>query len=148
MVDPGYYSSERFIEDVLIKRVEEAIPVLYDTWKRQKRIDPFAIFWPASVVQDSSGIDIEGPCLYELGEDKGLWRTKLADGIRLTDAYALVFIQQREDGVLVILESQHGAVNWKLPILRSAGDLILGRAARSKEGEHVGLLWRPTSLLS
>jgi hypothetical protein len=144
MVSPDYYTSERFIEDALIKRVETGIATLYDTWKREKRITPFVILWPADAVKDREGIEIEGPCLRELDADKTQWRRQLVEAIGLANAYALALIQQQDERVLVILESQHGVVNWVLPILRSGDIRILGRSKMQRGGEQVGLLWSPT----
>lgn len=145
-----YYTSERFIQDALAKRVETALTTLYDTWRRQKHIPPFAIFWPATPVKDTNGIQLEGPCLRELDADPGLRQRQMAEAIGLTNAYALVLVIQRADHVRVILESQHGPTNWVLPIQDcSDGSKTLGHAKKVESGaEHVGLLWKPTSRLS
>lgn len=145
MVSPGYYSSERFIQDELVRRAEEGIATLYDTWKRHRAIAPFVILWPATTIRDVRGIELEGPCLRELDQDRTQWRRQMVEAIKVTNAYALVLVQQRDDQVLVILESQHGAVSWVLPINRSGDVQVLGRAKKIEDGEHIGLLWRPTS---
>lgn len=145
MANPGYYTSERFIQDALVQRAEEGIATLYDTWKRDKRIAPFTILWPATTVKDVQGVELEGPCLRELDEDRTQWRRQMVEAIKLTNAYAMVLVQQRDDRVLVILESQHGSVNWVLPVYRSGDVFVLGQAKRSEGGEHIGLLWRPTT---
>lgn len=147
MVAPDYYSSERFIQDALIQRAEVGISTLYDTWKQEGRISPFIILWPATAIRDHQGVELEGPCLRELDQDKGQWRKQMAEAIGLTNAYALLLVQQRAQQVLVILESQHGVVNWDLPIQRSGDVFTLGRSRRVGD-EYVGLLWRPTSQLS
>src|SRR5262245_37388379 len=116
MADQDYYSSERFIQIALIERAELGIATLYDTWRRNGQISPFVIFWPATTVRDSNGIELEGPCLRELDTEKANWHKQIVEGIKLTNAYALLLVQQRANKVLAILESQHGVVNWSLPI--------------------------------
>ena len=147
MTTRDYYTSERFIQDTLVRLAEDGITTLYDTWRRHRCVDPFVILWPATTVTDSIGIDIEGPCVRELGQDKTQWRGQMVEAIELTNAYALVLVQQKDDHVSVILESQHGAVNWVLPILRSADVDVLGKAKRGG-GERVGLLLPTTSEVS
>jgi hypothetical protein len=144
MVGPDYYSSERFIQDALVQRVEVGISTLYDTWKKKGCISPFIILWPASAVLDSRGVRVDGPCLRELDPDKSQWRRQMVEAVKLTNAYALLLTQQRDDQVLLILESQHGVVNWAIPIRRSGDAVVLGRSRRAGS-ESVGLLWRPTS---
>jgi hypothetical protein len=143
MHDKEYYTSERFIWDALIRQAEKGVRGLTETWKRTKRIDPFIIVWPADTVQDSRGTDVSGPVLRELDVDPGTWEQATIEAVKLTNAYALLRAQQGEDYVRIILESQHGARCWTLPITRSGDVYVLGKPKISVDEEHVGLLWRP-----
>jgi hypothetical protein len=143
MPDKEYYTSERFIWDALIRQAEKGVSGLQDTWKRLKRIDPFVITWPADTVKSSEGVDVTGPVLRELDPDSSTWKDATVEAIKLTNAYALLRAQQGADFVQVILESQHGARCWTLPITRSGDVYVLGKPKISVDEEHIGLLWRP-----
>lgn len=143
MVDRNRLKSEAFIHSELIERAKKGVRALYGIWSNHKHIDPFILLWPATPVKDKYGSLIDGPCIYELDLDKTKWRKQMVDAIELTNAYAMMFVQQREDSVLAILESPHGAVNWRIPIRRSGDTYVLGQTTQPKETEHIGLIWRP-----
>ena len=143
MPDKEYYTSERFIWDALIRQAEKGVAGLRDTWKRMKRIDPFVITWPAETVKDRHGANVSGPVLRELDVDPSTWERATVEAIELTNAYALLRAQQGKDSVQVILESQHGARCWTLPITRSGDVYVLGKPKISVDKDHIGLLWRP-----
>lgn len=146
MANLAYYTSERFIWDSLIHTVEKVgISTLYDSWRRRKKIEPFIITWPASIIsveKRDNTIKIAGPCIRDLTGEKSEWRRQMVEAIKLTNAYAIVLVQQRADAVFLILESHHGVKNWLLPIVRSGDTNALG-PVRSPDGdqEPIGLLW-------
>lgn len=143
MPHPDYYTSETFIWDELIRRAEAGIRGLYNTWKRAKRIDPFVLVWPASTVTDMNGIELEGVVVRELTPDPASWTKLTLETIKLTNAYALLRVHQQDHKVKAILESQHGARCWTLPITRHGDVNVLGRASFEDNKEYVGLLWKP-----
>ncbi len=145
MPSQDYYASERFIWDSLIKQAERGIKGLYTTWKRDRKISPFIITWPANAVTDSNGVELEGAVMRELTEDPSTWLEYTVEAIKLTNAYALLRVQQAAKSVKIILESQHGARCWTLPITRSGDVFVLGRPKSADNQEHIGLLWRPQS---
>lgn len=148
MPDEDYYTSEEFIWDNLTKQAERGIRGLYSTWKKVRRISPFIITWPATTVRDKEGVELEGAVVRELEEDPGTWTVHTLEAIKLTNAYALLRVQQQEDRVQVILESQHGARCWVIPITQSGDVRVLGHAKRADGTAHIGLLWRPSSVPS
>ena len=148
MPTADYYKSERFIWDELIRQTERGIQGLYRTWKRSKRIDPFLVLWPATTVKDQHGADIEGPVVRDLPDDLSQWTQLMLEAIKLTNAYALLRVQQVSGKVSVILESHHGARCWTLPVRRSGDADVLGRPSWVDDQEHIGILWRPKSLVS
>ena len=144
MPTPDYVASEKFIWDELIRQAEQGIRGLFKTWKRKRRIDPFVIAWPATVVQDKDGIDLEGPVVRELGGDPSRWLQEMVDVVKLANAYALLQVQQQGvKRVRVLLESHHGARCWTLPITHRGDVQVLGRPTWANNDEHLGLLWRP-----
>ena len=143
MPDKEYYTSERFIWDALIRQAEKGVGTLQNAWKREKHISPFIITWPANPVVAEGGAEITGPVVRKLEDDSSTWHRDTVEAIKLTDAYALLRTHQEDGFVQVILESQHGARCWTLPITRSGDVYVLGKPKISVDAEHVGLLWRP-----
>ena len=136
-MDSDYISSERFIHDELARRAEEGLTGIYNAWKKGRKVAPFIIMWPAEPVMGR-----EGPHLLMLPpETKGLWQQLMMRAIELTNAYAVVRVEQREDDVQAIFESRHGSKCWTLPITRSGDANVLGLPKVSENEEHLGLLW-------
>jgi hypothetical protein len=138
-----YYTSERFIHDELARRAEKGLSGLYETWKTNRKIEPFIITWPADDKKARSGGKISGPCVLELPADnKDIWHDLMLGAIQTTSAYAILVAEQRESDVRVIFESRHGALCWTIPIVRSGDVDVLKRPVVSTDGEHIGLLWK------
>lgn len=143
MPDKEYYTSERFIWDSLIRQAEKGVGTLQSMWRKNKCIPPFLVTWPANPVKAEGGSIITGTVLRKLENDPSTWLQAAVEAIKLTDAYALLRTHQEAGLVRVILESQHGARSWTLPIVRSGDVNVLGKPEISVDGLHIGLLWRP-----
>lgn len=144
VTEEEYYTSERFIHDELVRRAEDTLYSLYDTWRQQKSIQPFLLCWPAGPVTANNGASISGPCVLELPpEGRDQWHNLILGSVRATGAYALLLVEQKESHIQVTLESQHGAHCWKMQIVQRGVDRILKQPTPTVNEEHVGVLWSP-----
>jgi hypothetical protein len=138
-----YYTSEQFIHDDLCSQAQGGVNRLYQTWKTAKKIDPFLVAWPSTPVKAKDGTPIDGPCLMELSDvNRDEWHPLILEAIQKTSAYAILLAEQKPEAVQVILESEHGARCWTLPIVRSGDAYVLGSAQVTNDKECLGLLWR------
>jgi hypothetical protein len=141
MSDPTYFSSERFIFDDLAKRAERMVEEVRAQWREKQRITNCCITWPAEVLKDDAGREIQDAvyCVLPPGEEQEALRRM----VERTKAYALVLIEQKKDELRVLFESHHGARAWLIP-LELHGDVRVPGATRVTENaECVGLLWKP-----
>jgi hypothetical protein len=139
-----YYTSERFIQDALVHRVSGAIPKLFEYWRVHHRIDPFLLTWPANTVLDVRGAPVNDTCKLDLKDiPQERHQTTILEAIRLTDAYALFFVEQKATEVVAILESKHGTHSWHFAVQRSGDVSILGQPTEKTDVDSVGLLWAP-----
>lgn len=143
MHSPEYYRSEKFIWDNLKVGAAGALVSLYNTWRTERRIRPFAISWPGETILDDSGLPLRGSCLLELPEDKAKWPETIKRFVLRTKAYALLLTEQNKREVLVILESRHGTRSWSIPIQVSGDIRALGTAVIKDDHHKIGILWKP-----
>lgn len=136
-----YYTSERFIHDDLCAQVTSGVYALYDVWRTCKRVDPFAILWPANPIKSREGVQIDSYITLRMEADPATWMSDLLAAIKKVEAYGLAFVRQSEEAVLVTFESQHGAKHWALPIIRSGDVRILKEPVTSVDEQRLGLLW-------
>jgi hypothetical protein len=141
MQDPKYYTSEAFIWDDLRAKAAESLASIYDCWRRWRKVDPFLIAWPAQMVLDDECKPITGACLHELSGDPKSWKTTFRSFAEKTHAYALLFAEQREKDVRVIIESHHGTRSWTIPIYRSGDVTVLGDPLVEDNAHRIGVLW-------
>jgi hypothetical protein len=138
-----YYISERFIHDELARCAEVGLDGVYRGWKKDKKVLPFIITWPSDSVLATSGKTIEGPCVMQLPEDqREIWQELMIKAIQVTNAYAILRTEQREDDIQVIFESKHGSRCWTIPIVRSGDANVLRQPRVTDDKEHIGLLWK------
>lgn len=138
-----YIVSERFILDDLLKQAEAAVRVVYETWKKERKIAPVFFTWPAERIYTDRGDPHEGICFLALPENDKERSDAMLAMVRRTKAYALLLIEQQPDAVRIIFESKHGSRCWNVPIANH-GDVVLLEAARAEDNTaHVGLLWSP-----
>lgn len=135
---------ERFIHDDLVRYTEGGIEKIYEMWKKDKKVPPFFLSWPANPVAAFDGTKLDGVCTLELPENKSKWSSLMKKAVQLTDAYAILLCEQRQEDVRVILESGHGTKSWTMPIQRRADVLFLGKPTTKVDTESIGLLWSPS----
>lgn len=139
-----YLANERFIHKELCYRAQQSVNHLYEIWKKDGKIMPVLLTWPAEPIRDDvTGKPIEGICALDLPEPIGERVTSIRKMVEKTKAYALLLAEERNGSVKVILESPHGTRCWTLPIHQSADVRFLGEATIEDDKERVGLLWSP-----
>jgi hypothetical protein len=136
-------TSERLVHDKLALQAESGLKGIYRNWKKRRKTLPFFITWPEDTVYALSGRPIDGPCLMELPQDKRLWRTLMKEAVRVTKAYGILFVEQRENDVQATFETRHGARCWTMPIVRSGDVDVLKEPIVTDDQERLDLLWRP-----
>lgn len=145
MPDIDYYTSERVIWDNLKKYAEAGVKSLYEQWKTKGSIDPFAVTWPGTTIFDLGGLPVTGPCTIELKRAIGSWSVTLRRLVEITDAYALLLVEQKDNDLQVILESHHGTRSWTIPIRQSGDVRVLGDPTIQDNVNRIGILWEPRS---
>lgn len=144
IVNEEYFLSERIIHDQLLDEAERGINTLYDSFKENKSIPPFALFWPATLVESNDGGMVGDTVLLELERfERERWRSILIEGLRKTNAYGILLAEQKEGRVEVTFETVHGSRRWTLPITRRLGTPVLGRPTVETDVEGLQLLWAP-----
>jgi hypothetical protein len=139
-----YYVSERFIHDDLVQRAQATVELLYSLWKKRNgKIDPLLLTWPAEPVKDDSGQMLDGVCGMELPTSPGEKNEAIRKLVQRTKAYALFLADRTEDHIKCILETPHGTRSWTIPIRKSGNDEVLGEARVADDKECLGLIWRP-----
>jgi hypothetical protein len=136
--------SERFIHNDLLRQAEAAVRTVYGIWRRERKITPTLITWPAERIRTEQGEPHEGVCLLELPEGNEKRSEAILAMVRRTKAYGLLLIEQKPDEVRAIFETRHGARCWQIPLVTHGDVVLLGRAEVREDALHVGLLWSPT----
>lgn len=143
-VNKDYVASERFIHDDLLRQAEAAVRTIYGIWRRERKIAPTLLTWPAERIRTEQGEPHEGVCLLELPEGGEKRSEAILAMVRRTKAYGLLLIEQKPDEVRAIFETRHGARCWQIPLVTHGDVVLLGRAEVREDALHVGLLWSPT----
>lgn len=140
MATLDYYTSERFIHDGIVRTAREAIPTLYESWKRLKRIRPFVLVWPAEEIV-WRGTPTERAVAFDAPKDPSQMDAFLREVQKKTAAYAILLWEQKEQAVVGVLESRHGSVSWHIPIRDHGNVKALGRPEEKVDVDHLGLKW-------
>lgn len=135
--------NERFIYDSLVRYADGSVKKIYEIWKRKKKIDPFLLSWPATVVKAYDGSPINDICSLELPKDQSEWPSMFRDTVRLTNPFAVLLCEQRDKDIHLIIESEYGTRSWTIPIQRRGDVTVLGRPDVKTDVESIGMLWRP-----
>lgn len=143
-VTKEYIASEQFIHDGLVKRAEVVVKTVYEIWRKERKIAPVLMTWPAETIRTERGEPHEGVCILDLPEGPATRSVAIREMVGRTKAYALLLIEQRSDDVQVTLESRLGARCWRIPISDHGDVKILEQAVVRDNEAHVGLLWSPT----
>lgn len=136
-----YIASELFIHDDLLFKAEAAVNKLYDIWKKEGRIDPSLLTWPAEPILSEKGQPITSVCCLQLPERVEERTIAIRQMVERTQAYGLFLVEQRGDNVRALLETPHGTRCWNIPIHRSGDRDMLGQPTVTDNRESVGLLW-------
>jgi hypothetical protein len=137
-----YFSSERFIHDDLLLVAERIVEKLRGIVRANGSSAAYALTWPAEVVRGDDGASIDQLCvalLEEIPQEKR--REAIIGMVQKTKAYALLFVEQREQALVVQFESPHGARSWRLPIERRGDTWALGPAEIRTDADCVGVIW-------
>lgn len=137
-------ATERFIHDDLLRHAEAVVGAIYEVWKKERKIAPMLLTWPAERIFTEKGEPHEGICLLELPEEREKRDEAILAMVRRTKAYGLLLIEQQPDEVRAVFETKHGARAWQIPFVAHGDVVLLGRAQVRDDVAHVGLLWRPT----
>jgi hypothetical protein len=132
---------DRVIHDDIINYVDDAIHKIYDMWKKRKCVPPFFLSWPRVTVSDYEGKKVNDVCTLDLPEDRSRWTDLMVQAVQLTKSFAILLVEQREEDILLILESGHGTRSWSLPIERRGDVTMLGKPVKKTDADRIGLLW-------
>lgn len=140
------YLAQRILHENILVHLKSSIESLFGSWKKYKKIEPFAMSWPLEILRTEDGKKIDGPILLRLSDEKEEhWRGLILELIRRTDAFAVLLAEQKDDEVRVTFESQCGSKCWRLPIAQSGDVRILRQPKVSEDKEYLGYLWKPAT---
>lgn len=138
-----YIHGSYFIHEELLRRCEPLADRVIQLFRRDKRIYPTLLIWPANSVKATDGTQFTGVVFTELSEDPAQRKEEIKNSILRTAAFAaLVTEQLGEEAIRLIFESGHGTRTWRLPIKDHGGVKILGRAVQHDNTESLGVLWK------
>lgn len=136
-----YIASERFIHDDLLHKAQSAVNQLYVIWKKEGRIEPSLLTWPAETISSDKGEPIDSVCCLQLPEPPEERTPAIRLMVERTKAYGILLVEQVGDRVRALLETPLGTRCWTIPILQSGDVKTLGKPAITNNRESVGLLW-------
>lgn len=143
----NYIRSERFIHDDLLKKAEDIVVTVRDLWRTQRKVEPYVVAWPGENIRADDGEIITHAvlCPIPMEFDRARRMQALQQVVERTKAYGLLFVEQKENSILVLFETRHGARSWCIPLTWHGDIQVPGQAEVKNNGECVGLLWREGS---
>jgi hypothetical protein len=142
--DLEYFTSERFIHDGLLKNAASIVEQVRQTWRKERKVERYAISWPSDAVSDDKGNKISGSILMALPDALSAAEVSAAlqRMVKRTKAYGLLLIEQRDSDLRILFETHHGARAWILPLERHGDVLVTGTLQVHDNAECLGLLWQ------
>lgn len=140
-MDKEYFASGRHIHDELCKRCLPAVNSLYDAWRTDKRIHTSLLLWPSESVRNQHGDPFSGVIFHAIDGSVGTRVAEVTRAAKACDAYALLLVEQLDDAVRAIFESEHGTRTWRLPIKNHGDVQVLGRPIVRDNAESIGVRW-------
>jgi hypothetical protein len=133
---------EKFVYNVLLARAEAVVQSARETWKRQRRIEPYAVAWPSESLKADDGTAITHAvfCAIPVEFDTAKRMKVLQQFVERTKAYGLVVVEQKENSIRIMFETGHGAKAWCIP-LAWHGDVQVPSQTEASD-ERIGLLWQ------
>jgi hypothetical protein len=143
----NYIRSERFIHDDLVKKAEDIVVTVRNLWRTQRQVDPYVVTWPGEDIKADDGEVITHAVLCPIPAefDRARRMQALQQIVERTKAYGLLFVEQKENSILVLFETRHGARSWCIPLAWHGDVQVPGQAEVKNNSECVGLLWREGS---
>jgi hypothetical protein len=139
-------TSERFIHRDLRNRAAGLAEEVREVWKKNFKVDTYAITWPSETVKGDDGIGITQAVLMFIPdtftEEQKL--DALKKMVVRTKAYGVALIEKKGLEIRVLFETHHGARAWLIPLERHGDVAVPGETQVRDDAEHLGLLWSPT----
>lgn len=136
-----YIHGSYFIHEELLRRCEALPTRVMRQFRKDKRIYPTLLIWPASTVKATDGTQFSGVIFTELSEDPVRRKEEIKSAILSSGAWAALVTEQLESDIRLLFESGHGTRTWRMPIKDNGGFQILGRAVARDNAESLGVLW-------
>lgn len=135
---------EVFIHRDLEAKAEAIVRTVRETWKKQRKVDPYAVTWPSEHLKADDGATITHAvlCPIPAGFDTARRMKALQQLVERTKAYGLLVVEQKENSIRILFETQHGARSWCIPLDWHGDVQVPGQTETRNDGECVGLLWR------
>jgi hypothetical protein len=135
---------EHFVHKTLEARAQAIVKTARETWRRQRKIKPYAVTWPGESLKSDSGEAITHAvfCALPVEHDVAKRMGVLQQLIERTKAYGIVVVEQRDSSIRILFETRYGACAWCIPLVWHGDVQVPGQTEVSTNGECVGLLWR------
>jgi hypothetical protein len=138
---------DQFIHAALTLRAEGLVQDALASWRQHRKIEPYAITWPSEDIKDDNDNTVSHVvfCALPAGLDAAQRMLVLQQFIERTKAYGLAVVEQKDDHILVLFETQQGARSWRIPLAWHGDIQVPGQAEERINEDCVGLLWRQGS---
>jgi hypothetical protein len=124
----------------LLLLAAKLIPTVLDLWREHKSIEPTLLLWPKHPVKTITG-EPASLVTVDLPQDADQRHAKIIEVAKACDAYGLLLIEQLDDDVRMIFESEQGTRTWRFPIKNHGDVRILGRPSHKDNAESIGVRW-------
>lgn len=144
MHDVGYFKTELFIHDALLRCAEAMAEELRKEWGAKRKVETLAVSWPSEHITADDGVKVTHAVLMPLPATftESETMAALKRLVEKTKAYGLALVEQKDEQLRVLFETHHGARAWLIPLERHGDIKVPGKTVVRDNTECLGLLWQ------
>jgi hypothetical protein len=132
----------RALHDAIAKKAALGLNAIYATWRKHGKLTPFILVWPLDDLNFKGCLPTDSEIVVDLPEDSKAWTPILLKLFEDTAPFAVLLAQQKEEEILLVLESECGTSSWHIPIRKHGPDVVLGQPSTKTDADCLGLLWK------
>jgi hypothetical protein len=132
----------KLLHEAIAKKAALGLNQIYATWRKNKKMNAFVVAWPLDTLSFKNTWPTNNEVVLDLPDNQKTWGPIIQRVIETTGPFAVLLAQQKEDEILLVLESAHGSSSWHIPIHKHAHEHVLGQPSTKTDVDAVGLLWK------